>query len=140
MADASPIKVRTAGALRTGTSLCVEKFRAQFNQTFAASFTHGPHIEVELADGTCDADIVGLMDDAIAGAIAKGTLAPRRVPIGSIQIGVAMREGAERPDISTMELFIAALRAAETLIYTTAASGEYMAGVLTEMGFIRRFE
>jgi molybdate transport system substrate-binding protein len=140
MAEASPIKVRTAGALKSGTAQCAEKFRARFNQTFAASFTHGPHIEVELAGGTCDADIVGLMDDAIADAISKGYLGPRRVPVGSIQIGVAIRDGAERPDIGTMDMFTAALRSAETLIYTTAASGEYMAGVLTEMGLIRRFE
>lgn len=136
----APVKVRTAGALKTGTSNCVEAFRAASGRTFAASFTHGPHIEDELANGTCDADIVGLMDDAIAGAIAKGYLAPRRVPIGSIQIGVAIRNGAERPDISTMDAFVAALRAADTLVYTTAASGEYMAGVLTRLGLIRRFE
>jgi molybdate transport system substrate-binding protein len=140
MNDPIPVKVRTAGALRSGTTLCAEKFRAQFNQTFAASFTHGPHIEVELTNGTCDGDIVGLMDDAIADGIAKGLLDTRRVPVGSIQIGVAIREGAERPDISTMDLFVAALRSADTLIYTTAASGEYMAGALTELGFIRRFE
>jgi len=140
MAETSPIKVRTAGALKSGTAQCADAFRAQFNQTFAASFIHGPQIEVELAERACDADIVGLMDDAIANAIHNGYLAPRRVPVGSIQIGIAMRDGAERPDLISMETFIEALREADTLIYTTAASGEYMAGVLTELGFIRRFE
>ena len=140
MADPVPVKVRTAGALRSGTAACADLFRAQFNQPFAASFTHGPHIEDELAAGGCGADIVGLMDSAIAAAIARGHLAPRRVRVGSIQIGIAMRQGAERPDLVSMDTFIDSLRAADTLIYTTAASGEYMASVLTKLGFIRRFE
>ncbi len=134
------VKVRTAGALKSGMAKSVDAFKAAHGWAFAPSFTHGPHIEDELARQDCDADIVGLMDDAIAGGIARGWLASRRVPIGSIQIGVAIRDGAERPDISNMDLFTAALRGADTLIYTTAASGEYMAGVLTKMGFIRRFE
>jgi molybdate transport system substrate-binding protein len=144
MATATPedirVKVRTAGALKSGVAKSAEVFKAEHGWTFAPSFTHGPHIEEELARVACDADIVGLMDDAIGAAVARGLLSARRVPIGSIQIGVAIREGAERPDISNMEMFTAALRSADTLIYTTAASGEYMAGVLTEMGFIRRFE
>lgn len=134
------VKVRTAGALKSGMAKSADAFKAEHGWAFTPSFTHGPQIEDELARTECDADIVGLMDDAIGSGIARGWLAPRRVPIGSIQIGIAIREGAERPDISNMDLFTAALRGADTLIYTTAASGEYMAGVLTKMGFIRRFE
>ena len=138
--DQIRVKVRTAGALKSGMAKSADVFKAEHGWAFTPSFTHGPHIEDELARKDCDADIVGLIDDAIGAAVARGLLSPRRVPIGSIQIGVAIREGTERPDISNMEMFTAALRGADTLIYTTAASGEYMAGVLTEMGFIRRFE
>ncbi len=134
------VKVRTAGALKSGVAKSADLFKAEHGWAFTPSFIHGPHIEDELARGECDADIVGLIDEAIGQAVVRGKLAPRRVPVGSIQIGVAIRSGAERPDISNMDMFVAALRSADTLIYTTAASGEYMAGVLTEMGFIRRFE
>lgn len=140
MTESPSVKVRTAGALKTGLANGLVEFQAEHGWIFAASFTHGPDIEKELANGTCDADIVGLMDSAIGAAVEKGYLAPRRVPIGSIQIGVAVRAGADVPDISSMYHFTEALRAADTLIYTTAASGEYMAGVLTRLGFIRRFE
>ena len=74
------------------------------------------------------------MDVAISDCIAKGYLAPRRVAVGSIQIGIAMREGAERPDLLTMETFIAALETADHLVYTTAASGEYMQAQFVKMG------
>ncbi len=140
MTNSSTVKVRTAGALKTGVTNIVKDFQAEHGWTFAASFTHAPDIERELAQGSCDADIVGLMDNAIGHAVEKGYLAPRRVPVGSIQIGVAVREGADVPDISSMHYFTEALRNADTLIYTTAASGEYMVGVLTRLGFIRRFE
>ncbi len=140
MTQTPSVRVRTAGALKTGLANSLKDFQAEHGWAFAASFTHGPDIERELANGACEADIVGLMDSAIAAAVEKGYLAPRRVPIGSIQIGVAVRAGAEAPDISSMHHFTEALRSADTLIYTTAASGEYMAGVLTRLGFIRRFE
>ena len=140
MTNSPIVKVRTAGALRTGVANSLKDFQAEHGWAFAASFTHGPDIEKELAQGSCDADIVGLMDSAIGHAVEKGYLAPRRVPVGSIQIGVAVREGADVPDISSMHYFTEALRNADTLIYTTAASGEYMVGVLTRLGFIRRFE
>jgi molybdate transport system substrate-binding protein len=140
MTTENHVTVRTAGALKTGIVDCAKALQADFNQTFATSFTHGPEIERELAEGLCAADVVGLTGDAIGTAVARGKLAPRRVPIGSIQIGVAIRKGAERPDLASMDSFIEALRAADTLIYTTAASGEYMVSVLTRLGFIRRFE
>jgi molybdate transport system substrate-binding protein len=129
-----PIKVRTAGALRAGIAACAEAYRAKTRGTFVTSFTHGPVIEKELAIGTCDADIVGLTRDAIDTAHRLGALASRAVPVGSIQIGMAVRKGARRPDMGDMAAFEEALLAADALIYTTAPSGDYMASVFEKMG------
>jgi len=132
--NSGPIKVRTAGALRAGIAACAEAYRAKTRQTFVTSFTHGPAIEKELEIRTCDADIVGLTRDAIDAAHRKGALASRAVPVGSIQIGMAVRHGARRPDLADMAAFEEAVLAADALLYTTAASGNYMATVFEKMG------
>jgi molybdate transport system substrate-binding protein len=137
MAEPADIKVRTAGALRTGLAACLAPWRAKGGAAIAASFTHGPLIEKELANGTCDADIVGLTKEAIEGAQAAGSLGRRTITIGSIQIGMAIRKGADRPPIVSLADFQDAVRAADTLIYTTAASGDYMASVFERLGLTR---
>ena len=66
------VKVRTAGALKSGVAKSAELFKAEHGWAFTPSFIHGPHIEDELARGECDADIVGLIDEAIGQAVVRG--------------------------------------------------------------------
>src|SRR5215472_9456061 len=46
-------------------------------------------------------DVVIMSDGAIDGLIAASTLAPQRLDIARSRIGLAVRTGAPRPDIST---------------------------------------
>jgi len=130
LSNGNTVKVRTAGALRMGMNTLCESLGGRI----VASFTHGPAIEVELAEGRCDADIVGLTQDAIRKGVAEKTLTGRPIPVGSIHIGMAIRKGGHRPPIVSLADFKAALQAADTLIYTTAASGDYIHGVIETMG------
>lgn len=66
-----------------------------------------------------------------AGVIARGT----RADIASSGIGVAVGAGAPKPDISTGEAFIRALREARSIIGTArGASGVHMAALLDRLG------
>lgn len=66
-----------------------------------------------------------------AGKIAGGS----RADIARSGVGVAIRAGATRPDISTVEAFKRTLLAAKSVAYTTSgASGLYFAGVLERLG------
>lgn len=130
LSNGNPVKVRTAGALRMGMT----QISASLGAGILTSFTHGPAIEVELAQGRCDADIVGLTQDAIRKGLSEQTLSGKPVAVGSIHVGMAIRKGGCRPPIVGLADFREALQAADTLIYTTAASGDYVHGVIENMG------
>jgi len=70
LSNGNPVKVRTAGALRMGMMQLTQSLGGRV----VTSFTHGPAIEIELAEGRCDADIVGLTQDAIRKGLAEKTL------------------------------------------------------------------
>ena len=58
--------------------------------------------------------------------------------LGTVRVGVAVRAGASRPDVSTVDAFRASLLAASSVAYTNPAAGgtagTYFAGVLDRLG------
>jgi molybdate transport system substrate-binding protein len=78
------------------------------------------------------ADLLVLTDEAIEALIKAGKVkAGSRADIASSGIGVAVRKGAPKPDISTPEALKRALLAAKTVSYSRiGASGIYTANVL----------
>ena len=65
-------------------------------------------------------------DIAAAGYLRPGT----DVDLARSLVGMAVRSGAPRPDVSTTEAFIEALRAAESIGYSASVSGTYLSTVL----------
>ena len=81
-------------------------------------------------------DVAILTDIAIDELIASGTLdRTSRMDLARSHVGVAVRQGASRPDIATPEAFVAALLGARSVALSRAgASGLYMAGLLDRLG------
>ena len=61
-------------------------------------------------------------------------MAGSRVDLAKSGIGIAVRAGAPRPDVSTPDALKKALLAAKTVGYTSGPSGVYMAGLVERMG------
>ena len=65
-------------------------------------------------------------------------LADSKAPVARAGVGVVVRKGAPKPDISTPEKFKQALLDAKTVAYTNPASGGqsgvYFAKLLTQLG------
>ena len=57
-----------------------------------------------------------------------------RVALVKSGIAAAVRSGAPRPDISSLEAFKRTLRAAKSIIYSSGPSGVYLAGLLERLG------
>src|ERR1700741_1674657 len=81
-------------------------------------------------------DLAVLSAEAIDGLIASGVLQPgSRVDLAKSSIGVAVRRGADAPDISTVDALKATLLTAKSVMYSkTGISGVYMPKMLEKLG------
>lgn len=55
-------------------------------------------------------------------------------PIGSVTVGVVVRNGAREPDLLSVDAFSQSLRAADRVVYNRASRGLYVASVLERLG------
>ena len=81
-------------------------------------------------------DVIILSRSSLDRLTDKGeVMAESRTDLVHSKIGMAVREGAAVPDISTAEKFVAALKAADSIGYSASASGTYLSTRLwPEMG------
>ena len=80
-------------------------------------------------------DLVIVTPSVIDALVAKGKLAAGgRADIASVGIGVGIREGAPKPDISTVDGFFAALRGARAIAYSAGTSGLYIKDLIERRG------
>jgi molybdate transport system substrate-binding protein len=76
-------------------------------------------------------DVVIIVGDALDGLIKQGrVVAGSRVDLARSGIGMAVRAGAPKPDIGSVDAFKRALIAAKSIAYSDSASGVYLSTVL----------
>jgi len=63
-----------------------------------------------------------------------------QVALGRVGVGVAVREGAPRPDISSAQALKAALLSANAVVYNTASSGAYVEAMLKKLSVFDKIE
>jgi molybdate transport system substrate-binding protein len=136
--DAAEIKVLSAGAMKAMVSELGAEFTRETGHTLALTSGTVGQLRDKILAGEA-ADVVVMSDTAIDQLIGQGHLARgSRVDIARTGIGVAVREGAPKPDIATPEAFKQALLAAKSITYVDPASGGtsgiYFASVLQRLG------
>jgi molybdate transport system substrate-binding protein len=134
-ASAAEIRVMISGGLTAAYNALVPEFeRATGHKVITA---YGPSmgttdkaIPVRLERGE-PADVLIMVGYALNDLASKGKVIPdSRVELVKSPIGVAVKSGAPKPDISTPDALKRALLAAKTVAYSDSASGVY---VSTEM-------
>jgi molybdate transport system substrate-binding protein len=82
------------------------------------------------------ADVAILTDEAVAGLVEHGTLAAgSRRDLARSAIGIAVKAGAPRPDISTPAAFKQAMLAAKSIAFSrSGASGIHFANLINQLG------
>lgn len=86
------------------------------------------------------AEVVILTAEAIAALDKDGKVRPG-VALGSSGVGLAVRQGARKPDIGSLEALKQALLAADSVAHSkVGASGLYFAEVLERMGIAARLK
>jgi molybdate transport system substrate-binding protein len=80
-------------------------------------------------------DVLIMAGTDLDGFLADGTLAPgSRVDLAKSGVGVGVKTGAPKPDISTTDAFKKALLAAKSIGYSTGPSGNYVFGLFDRLG------
>lgn len=122
-ASAAEVKVLTAGAFKQVVLALVPDFEKQTgNKVLVDNDTAGGlKKRIESGEAFDVAVITPAVVDDLAGA---GKIAPgSRVNLATVGVGVVVKEGAPKPDVTTVEAFKRALLAAKSVAYIDPASG-----------------
>ena len=130
-AQAAEIRVVTSGAFTEAYKKLVPIFEAASGHkvisAFGASVGNAPDsIPSRFARGE-KFDLVILSEGGLEALMKDGKLVPgSRVDLARSQIGVAVRKGTPKPDISTVEALKQTLLSAKSVAYSASASGTYL--------------
>ena len=130
-ARAAEIKVMTSGAFTEAYLQIVPEFeRATQNKivtSYGASMGNAPDSIPSRMERGEPVDVVILAAEALDGLIKTGKVIPgSRVDLVRSSIGMAVRAGAPKPDISTVDTLRRTLLHAKSIAYSASASGVYL--------------
>jgi molybdate transport system substrate-binding protein len=137
-ASAADLKVISAGAVRGLITEIIGDYSRQTGQKFDFTIGTTGQLRDIIASGQ-HADLI-IVSVPLMGELEKtGKLAPgSRADLGRVGIGVAIRDGATAPDVSTPDALKKALIEARSVAYTNPAeggtSGIYFASVAEHFG------
>lgn len=133
-AQAQEIRVMSSGGLAApyvDLVPAIERSTSQKVVTLATSTGVGPESIPNRVRRGDAVDVIILPDASLNGLIKEGLVAAdSRVPIASSGIGMAVRAGAPKPDISSIEGLRRALLQAKSIAYSAQVSGLYLANEL----------
>jgi molybdate transport system substrate-binding protein len=135
-ARADPLKVLTAGAFKQVFLAIIPQFEAAGRTVQWDNDTVGGLVKrIEAGESF---DVVIASPAALDGLGKSGKIAGGGVQLAKVGVGMAVREGAAKPDISTVEGFKQALLAAKAVAYIDPASGGssgiYLSGLIDRLG------
>jgi molybdate transport system substrate-binding protein len=135
---AAEIKVLTAGAMKSVVLALQAGFEAASGHRLVVDNDTAGGLVKRIEAGEAF-DMAIITPAAIDGLIGKGKIvAGSRAAVAKVGVGIAVKEGAPKPDLSSVEAFKRALLAARTVAYIDPASGGssgiYVAGLLNKLG------
>jgi molybdate transport system substrate-binding protein len=114
------LRVVAVGALQNALKLLGAEFTRQGGARVECTFTSPANLKNTLAGGQFD--VIVAAAPTVAELEASGALqAGSRRKAASVGIGVGVREGAPKPDLSTPEAFRRAINSARNIVYTDPA-------------------
>ncbi|MBX9409660.1 substrate-binding domain-containing protein [Pseudomonas baetica] len=131
LAHAEEVRVMTSGGFTAAYKILGPKFAAAtgntLDTTLGPSMGKSPEaIPNRLARGE-QADVVIMVGYALDDLIKQGKVDPAsRVELADSRIGLAVRQGAPKPDISSVEGLKKTLLDAQSVAYSDSASGVYI--------------
>ncbi len=139
VANAAEVKVLTAGALQTAMRSLAQDFERQTGNHITITATNPANVEKDMAAGQFD--VVAAAVPTLAELDESGRLQARtRTAIARTGIGIAIKQGGKKPDLSSVSAFKKAVHDAKSIIYTDPntpnASGPNTQHILTNAGLL----
>ena len=134
-AQAAELKVLSGNGARAAVRELCEQFERASGHKVTVHFEVNAALEKKIAAGE-PFDVAVLNPQPLDASIKNGkVVAASRAVIGRIGLGAAVKAGAPKPDISTVDRFKAALLATKGVAYPgEGASGRYFASLVERMG------
>jgi len=133
-AGAAEVKVLSSNAVKTVLEQLAPQFEKATETKIAFTFGTAAGLKAEIEKGAAF-DVAILTAPGIDDLIKQGKVAGSRTDMAGSGIGVAVRKGAPKPDISTTEAFKHALIGASSIGYVEqGASGIYLKGLIDRFG------
>jgi molybdate transport system substrate-binding protein len=136
------INVLSGGAPKEALLVLTPQFEARTGHTVKYTYAVISEIQKKLAAGETP-DVVFMPVGALDALIKANTLSAPRAVLGSVGIGVIVREGAPHPDISTPEHFREALVNARSVVHANPAatpSGAHLGKLIEQLGLAAAME
>jgi molybdate transport system substrate-binding protein len=134
LAGAAEIKVLSTQATEEAYRELVPQFEKATGHKVTTVFTGTLDANKRLAAGE-SYDLLIMSAPSIDEHIKGGKVVPgSRVDLAKSGVGVAVKAGAPKPDISTTEALKKTLLAAKSIGYSTGPSGVYVVGLFQRMG------
>lgn len=135
---AAELRVLTTGAFKSTALALVPSYEAATGDTVALENDTAGGVARRIRDGAAF-DLVVLTPAALDALAAEGRVVPgSRVDLARVGVGVAVKAGAPRPDLASVEDFRRALLAARSIAYIDpragGSSGIYVAELLQRLG------
>ena len=134
---AAEIKLLTAGAFKSVASALVPGFEAETGHTVTVENDTAGGLVRRIGEGAAF-DVVVLTPGAVRDLAAQGKVAGGPVDLARVGIGVAVKAGAPRPDVGSVEAFKRMLLDARSVAYIDpragGSSGVYLAGLFERLG------
>ena len=135
-ADAAQITALASNGVREAVTELVPAFEKATGHHIQVVWDGTLNIKKRIGDGEA-ADLVLVPAEDVDNLIASGGLLPgSRVDLAKSIIGVAVRSGVAKPDVSTSENLKRALLAAKSIVVSSGPSGVYLLELMEKQGIL----
>jgi molybdate transport system substrate-binding protein len=139
-ANAAEIKVLSSAAVKEAYVAIVPQFERQTGHKVFTVWDGTVNIGKRIGSGEVF-DIVIILPTEIERLASEGKLVGgSRTDFVKSGIGIAVRAGTSKPDISSGEAVKNAVLAAKSVAYSSGPSGAYIAGLLQKMGIAEQIK
>ena len=133
-ASAAEIKLMAVNAAKEAVTTLAADFERASGHKVTLLWGGTEAITKRIGDGEA-ADVVLIAAPNIERLIAQGKLSPgSRVDFARSGVGIAVRSGLGKPDVSTADAVKKAVLDAKSIAYSTGPSGFYIVELLAKMG------